>query len=69
MFSAYVGDHFFLLSTNSTYSRVSGDKGGQIFTDIFFLRSFYVQIGVVQFVSHVQFYAKLNVSNLYVMNL
>jgi hypothetical protein len=36
-FSAYVGflgDHFFLLSTDSTYSRVNGDKGGPIFSDL-----------------------------------
>ena len=34
MFSAYVGfigDHFFLLCTDSTYSRIPGDKGGPIF--------------------------------------
>jgi hypothetical protein len=34
MFFAYVGfigDRFFLLSTDSTYSRVPGDKGGPIF--------------------------------------
>ncbi len=33
MFSAYVGfigDHFFLLSSDSTYSRVPEDKGGPI---------------------------------------
>jgi hypothetical protein len=43
---------------------------------IFFWCSFYIQIGVLQFVSPVQFYAKssdfyvkLNVSNLYVTNL
>ncbi len=33
-FSAYVGfigDHFFLLSTDSTYSNVPGDQGGPIF--------------------------------------
>ncbi len=37
MFSAYVEfvwDHFFLLSTDSTYSRVPGDKGGPIFSDL-----------------------------------
>ena len=49
----FIGDQFFLLSTDSTYSCVPGDKG----------HSFYIQIGVLQFVSHVQFYAKLNVSN------
>ncbi len=73
-FFAYVGftgDQFFLLSTDSTYLCVPGDKGGSIFfrLRIFFWRSFYVQIDVLQFVSHVRFYAKLNVSNLYVMNL
>ena len=44
-----------------------GIKGDQFFTDlrVFFWRSFYVQIDVLQFVSRVQFYAKLNVSNQY----
>ncbi len=41
MFSAYVGfigDNFFLLRTDSTYSRVPGDKEGPIFSDLrFFL--------------------------------
>ncbi len=73
MFSVYVGfigDHFFLLSTDSMHSRVPGDKGGPIFyKQDFFRHSFYVQCGVLQFVSRVQFYAKLNVSNLYVTNL
>ncbi len=74
MFFAYVGfigDHFFLLSTDSMYSHVPGDKGGSIFfrLRIFFWRSFYVQIDVLHFVSRVQFYAKLNVSSLCVMNL
>jgi hypothetical protein len=36
---------------------------------IFFRCSFYVQIDVLQFVSRVRFYAKLNLSNLYVMTL
>ena len=69
------GIDFFLLSTDFTYTRVPGEKGGPIFFSlkIFFQRSFQVQIGVLQFVSRVQFYAKLsnfyaklNVSNLYV---
>ncbi len=59
MFSAYVGfirDHFFLLSTDSTYSHVPGDKGGPIFfLQDFFWRSFYVQIDVLQIVSHHMF--------------
>jgi hypothetical protein len=41
MFFAYVGfigDHFFLLITDSTYSRIPGDKGGSIF---FGLRIFF----------------------------
>ncbi len=47
-----------------------GIKGGQFFSEkVFFQRSFYVQIGVLQFESRVQFYAKLNVTNLYVTNL
>jgi hypothetical protein len=74
----FIGDHLFLLSTDSTYLHVPGDKGGSIFfrLRIFFRHSFYVQIDVLQFVSPVQFYAKssnfyakLNVSNLYVTNL
>ncbi len=39
MFSAYVGfigDHFFLLSTDSTYSRVPGDEEGPFFYRRFF---------------------------------
>jgi hypothetical protein len=69
---------FIFLSTDSTYSRVPGDKRGSIFFRLknFFRRSFYVQIDVLQFVSPVRFYAKssnfyakLNVSNLYVTNL
>jgi hypothetical protein len=74
MFFAYVGfvgDHFFLLSADSTYSCVPGDKGGLISFRLknFFRCSFYVQIDVLQFVLRVNFYAKLNVSNLYVTNL
>ncbi len=73
----YGGLIFFLLSTDSTYSRVPGDKGGPFFfRPDFFLPSFYVKIGVLQFVSRVQlyakssnFYAKLNVTNLNVPNL
>jgi hypothetical protein len=81
VFSTFVGiiwDQFFLLITDSRYSHVPGDKGGPFFFRLqnFFRCSFYVQIGVLHFVSRVQFYAilsnfyaKLNVSNLYVMNL
>jgi hypothetical protein len=65
-----MGSIFFLLSKDSTYSCVPGDKGGPIFFRLdFFWRSFYVRIGVLQFVLRVQFYAKLNVTNLYVTNL
>jgi hypothetical protein len=64
-------DQFFLLSTDSTYSRVPGDQGGQFFFRIknFIRRLFYVQIGVLQFVLGVQFYSKLNVMNFYVTKL
>ena len=31
MYVGFIRDHFFLLSTDSTYSRVPGDKGGPIF--------------------------------------
>jgi hypothetical protein len=66
----YRGSIFFLLSTDSTYSRVPRDKGGPIFYRLknFFWHSFYVQIGVLQFELRVRFYAKLNVSNLNVTN-
>ncbi len=49
-----------LFITISTYFCVPGDKGGPIFFRLqnYFRRSFYVQIGVLQFVSRVQFYAK-----------
>jgi hypothetical protein len=54
-----------------------GIKEDQFYSDSsFFLVLVYVQIGVLQFVSHVlfyvkssNFYAKLNVLNLYVTNL
>jgi hypothetical protein len=54
-----------------------GIKGDQFFSDLtIFLALVYVQIGVLQFVSRVQyyaklsdFYAKLNVTNLYITNL
>ncbi len=46
-----------------------GIKGDQFFSDEFFWRLFYVQIGVLHFVLPIQFYAKLNVPNLYVTNL
>jgi hypothetical protein len=78
VYVGFIGDHLFLLSTDSMYSRIPGGKGGSIFLrlKIFFWRLFYVQIGVLQFVSRVQlyaklsnFYAKLNVTNLYVTNL
>ncbi len=74
----FIGDWFFLLSTDSTYLRVPGDKEKSFFFRLtnFFRCSFYIQIGVLQFASPVQFYAKssnfytkLNVSNLYVTNL
>ncbi len=45
-----------------------GIKGDQIFQIKKIWRLFYVQIRVLKFVSHVQFYARLNVSNLYVTN-
>ncbi len=43
------------------YSCVPGDKGGPILfrLQIFFRRSFHVQIGVLQFVSRVQFLRKI----------
>jgi hypothetical protein len=66
----YRGSIFFSLVLILHIPVYLGIKGDQFFTDrIFFRRSFYVQIGVLQFVLHVRFFAKLNVSNLYVMNL
>jgi hypothetical protein len=31
MYVGFIGDHFFLLSTDSMYSLVPGDRGGPIF--------------------------------------
>ncbi len=66
MYVGFIGDHFFLLSTDSTYSCVPGDQGGPIYL-------FYVQIGVLQFVLHVQFLRKIEcnefVCNKFVSNL
>ncbi len=64
------GIDFSLLSTDSMYSCVPGDQGGLIVFGLqdFFRRSFYIQIGILQFVLRVRFYAKLNVMNLYVTN-
>jgi hypothetical protein len=46
------------LSTDFIYSWVPGDQGGSFFSDKdFFLEVIYVQIGVLQFVARVQFYA------------
>jgi hypothetical protein len=57
----YRGSIFFSLVLILHIPAYLGIKGDQFFTDRnFFQRSFYVQIGVLQFVSHVQFYAKLN---------
>ena len=78
MYIRFIGDQFF-----SPYywflciPAYLGIKGDRCFSDLrFFWRSFYVQIGVLQYVSRVQFYAKLsdfyaklNVLNLYVTNL
>jgi hypothetical protein len=80
VFSVYVGfigDHFCALVLILRIPADLGIKGDRFFSDMnFFWRSFYVQIGALQFVSHVQFYAtssnyyaKLNVSTLYVTNL
>ncbi len=57
----FIGDQFFLLSTVSTYLRVPGDKGGSIFFRLknFFRCSFYIQIGVLQFVLPVRFLRKI----------
>ncbi len=64
------GINFFSLVLILHIRAYLGIKGDHFFSDlVFFLCSFYIQIGVLQFESHVQFYAKLNVLNLYVMNL
>jgi hypothetical protein len=74
----YRGSIFFSLILILCICAYLGIKGDQFFSDfrIFFPRSFYIQIGVLQFVLPVwfyvklsNFYAKLNVSNLYVTNL
>ncbi len=67
----YRGSIFFSLVLILHIPMYLGIKGDRFFTDLinFFWHSFYVQIGVLQFVSRVQFYAKLNVSNLYVTNM
>jgi hypothetical protein len=51
------GSIFCLFSTDSTYSHVPGDKGGPFCFRLknFCWCSFYIQIGVLQFVSCVQF--------------
>jgi hypothetical protein len=52
VYVGFIGDQFFLLSTDSMYSRVPGDRGGKIFFRLvnFFQCLFYVQIDVLQFV-------------------
>jgi hypothetical protein len=66
----YRGSIFFSLVLILRILTYLGIKGDYFFTDLsFFLHLFYVQNGVLQFVSRVQFYAKLNVTNLYVTNL
>ncbi len=73
----YMGSTFLSLVLILRIPAYLGIKGDQFFfRRDFFWRSFYVQIGVLQFISRVRFYAdlsdfytKLNVSNLYVTNL
>jgi hypothetical protein len=45
-----------LLSTDFMYSRIPGDQGGPTFfrLQIFFWRLFYIQNGILQFVSWIQ---------------
>jgi hypothetical protein len=52
---------FFLLSTDLHIPTYLGIKGDQFFFRLenLFRRLFYIQIGVLQFVSRVQFYAKI----------
>ncbi len=50
-YEGFIGDHFFLLSTDSTYSPVPEDQGGQIFSDMdFFPAVVLIQIVLYQFV-------------------
>jgi hypothetical protein len=56
-----------LILRNPAYLGINGDKFFQ--TQEFFWRSFYVQIGILQFVLRVQINAKLYVTNLYLTNL
>ncbi len=67
----YRGSIFFFLVLILCIPAYLGIKGEHFFTDFrfFFWLSFYVQIGVLQFVSRVRFYAKVNITNLYVTNL
>ncbi len=60
-----------LPSTDLAYSRVPGDQGGTfLFKQDFFWWSFYIQIGIVQFVSWIQTCPNLgkNVCNEFVCN-
>ncbi len=66
----YMGSIFFSLVLILCIPAYLGIKGDRFFSDLgFFLALVYVQIGVLQFVAPVQFYTKLNVTNLYVTNL
>jgi hypothetical protein len=71
----YRGSIFLFLVLILRIPAYLGIKGDQFFSDDFFLELI-LQIGMLQFVSRVQFhaklpnfYVKLNVSNLYVTNL
>ncbi len=69
MYVGFIGDHFFLLSTDSMYSRVPGDKGGPFFSDLrFFGARFTYKLVCYNLYYVFDFYVKLNVTNLYVPN-
>ncbi len=66
----FIGDRlFFSLVLILSILAYLGIKGDLFFCRLkdFFWRLFYVQIGVLQFVSQDRFYAKSNTMNLYIM--
>ncbi len=71
MHVGFIGDHFFLLGTDSTYSCVPGDRGGLIFSDFgfFFGARFIYKLMYYNLYYMSNFFAKLNVTNVYVTNL
>jgi hypothetical protein len=67
----FIGDQFFSLCTDSTYMPIRGDKGGSFFSDLrIFSGTHFIYKLMYYNLYHVSdFTKKLNVLNLYVMNL